>query len=170
MLLELLVHHEGLFMNVLRHLIEHIDKRTLQTFCALSAVNWRLNATIEAHPWWQYTRKLQRCLESIKTINTLRNKFITIREFNNNLTVYSYQSPNRKITIKPVGTLIIYNLHRGMVFDTIHTPKYHIVCEYPWKCHLYLRINGSKPEWLQKYKKIRYTRDKQAICDYIFDC
>jgi hypothetical protein len=145
MLLKLLGHHEELFAAILRRFIAAVDMCSL---CALGAVSRRLRDAVLALPWWRHCCKLSHCNSAIKTINILSNKFVTLRDFNNKLTTYSY-----------------YSLERGNIYDDtyyIHCtnkPSYimsHTVsgCKISkGRINTFIPINiiGDKPKWLNKY-------------------
>jgi hypothetical protein len=149
MLLKLLQHHEELFMAVLDHFTNGRDAREL---AAISAANWRLREFILALPWWQHAVKLQKCHNDIKSMNILRNEFVTIRGFYNDIVVYSYYPHNRN-SFNLRFNLNKYYVHRGFKqsYSIIHNvgKKYRIMkidVKYISIC-----VYGNKPEWLAKY-------------------
>jgi hypothetical protein len=147
MLLELLQHHEGIFVAVIDHLVSARDCHTLG---ALSAANRRLNIVVSAVPWWQHCRKMHNCHKLVKSINILQNKFVTIRELNDVITTYSYY---------PYGDVFkdgeAYYVHNNTKksYRYIYHTKYSRMGAY--RCgRINISIKGSVPEWVYRYNYI----------------
>jgi hypothetical protein len=147
MLLNLLDHHEDLLRAVLGRFVAAYDVRSL---AALSAVNWCLYAAVGALPWWQHYCKLRHCNASIKSINILRNKFITMRDFNNNLVTYSYY---------PLDRINLYNTMPNAYYIHHNINKSYRITHDAWKYNIEdlksqfisIKIYGKVPAWIRKY-------------------
>jgi hypothetical protein len=68
MLINLLEHHSALFEAIISAIINDNIVRIKHALRALSATNWRLNAAVLAHPWWQQCRKMDAVLRDINNI------------------------------------------------------------------------------------------------------
>jgi hypothetical protein len=161
MLLELLEHHEGLFTAAVWPLIWRRDCRSL---AALSATCGRLREYLLKLPHVQHTLKFKRSLSSIKHINILYNKYVTIRECGNKLAIY-WCWREYKINRRIISDYYIYSFPKRVPGCLRHGKRIKYM-RVLYSDHMYIKINGIIPDWIKKYEelieinynKINYSR------------
>ncbi len=149
MLLELLNHHEDLFLAV-------ISARKSADLAVLGATCRQLNSIINALVIYKHYKLFHASLKIIKTINILINDRTTLREFNNNLHVYVYHYP-------------VYESYKARIWYAIFSTNNiefsieEIVCKTSirTKYNTFRRFDMSVepvPNWLSKYIDAKLVR------------
>jgi hypothetical protein len=170
MLLKLLEHREELFAAVLGRFIEARDCHSLG---ALSGTNWRLYAAVWALPWWQHCRKLLPILTSIRNINILYNKYISIRDYNNKLSIYSCWESMRQTSVRThrYTNYIIYYVYQYPSMGEYIITHYNTHVNIAFRVaenYISIHIDGKVPEWINKYNI--YVNIDYTTSGYYFDC
>ncbi len=161
MLLELLNHHEDLFMAAIRPLI---CARKAVYLAALSATCRRLRDFLVVEvPIYIHYKLFNNSLKNIKRINIINNKYLSIREYDGNLHIYRYIRAYLDYTNK-------WRESRYAVWDTKKCKYYWI--EYDNKIKTFdnhvsnipicIQIVGEIPTWVTKCAKL-------CLVDYIMD-
>jgi hypothetical protein len=168
MLLDLLEHHEDLFLAVIGRFIG----QNMRVLAALSTVNRRLNGIVSSLCWPKHAQKLHHSLSLIKTINILQNKYVSLREFNGCVTVYSCWEISRYTgdfseMHDPVH-YYIYNTSRSFHNLLIHGETIISRRINIYDCGFTIIINGNIPEWIKHYNV--FTINQQThLENYIFN-
>jgi hypothetical protein len=144
MLLDLLAHCDGVFYAAILPLIDGRDCRSL---CALSAVNWRLNAAILALDWWQHCRKMRSCMDLIKSMNTLYNNYTTIRDFNGKITTYCCDRYVHSVSKHPK----VFRVWNEREYYKFYDNRLSLYSNNIRSIVMPLNISGNIPSWLIKY-------------------
>jgi hypothetical protein len=164
MLLELIDHSEGLFAAVLEHLVEARDCHTLG---ALGATNRRIWAAILALPMRQHWRKMKGCSDAIKAINILRNEFITIRDFNNDVVVYSYYTYEQFVSADLADRCYVHrhNKQSYIIMNSMNGYERQNIIRQS----ILISINNTTPRWLGKYKSYIFCTTGMELKRYMFN-
>ncbi len=165
MLLELLNHHEDLFMAAVGPLI---DARKAADLARLAACCRQMRLFIYTISFYKHSRLLCQSLKIVKDMNILDNERCSIKEYDNDLHIFRYLPVS-------VDTRYIHILDNNYYIRTIKARKfYHIECSIRriWitESNDYGRFSiyivGPVPLWISKYSI--NTMNKKPPC-YTFD-
>jgi hypothetical protein len=168
MLLELLNHHQELFLAAIGPLIGARKAADLATLGASCRQLWDfLAAEVPLYGHYQLSKKY---LNDIKSINMLCNKYITIRECMGDLRTISYWSCERYINAR-IGYKTCqeyriwipdYSCLHVLMFDS------KIIVKQANKCPICINIIGEIPQWLAKYNKRIAITQNDSYHNYTF--
>jgi hypothetical protein len=153
MLLELLDHHHELLSAVIKPLL---DGRNCADVRNLAASCRQIRQFLAAETLLRHYLQFQKSLKNVKSINILSNKYTTIRDYNNKLSVYvcieHYDNNIIKFKHNSYTMYYVWNSkfnHKGYTIshyiDKVVTLPYTYV--HDRRCYIYKTI----PPWLQKY-------------------
>jgi hypothetical protein len=150
MLLELLNHHEDLFMAAVGPLI---GARNAADLARLAASCRQLNSFIATIDFYKHSKLFNNSLKFIKSINILSNKYCSIKEYNNKLHIYTYEQGGYSCEQKySVWTSNEYGEQNSYVSMFIyHGTKVRTIYSVSILPCFNINIIGPIPEWLQKY-------------------
>jgi hypothetical protein len=154
MLLELLIHHEYIFINIVKNFIDTPNRANLRALCGLLGVSSAINRALMDIPKAQYILKLRRTIDKIKSMRTITlldtlGELSKIKYINNKVSYYSYNN-NR---------LLICSVHKECV-EPISTK--HIFHRYG-KYLIFYSIK-PRPDWLLHLEKIGIIRCTFSSC------
>jgi hypothetical protein len=151
MLLELLNHHEDLFLAAVGPLI---GARKTADLARLAASCRRLRMFIGTTLFYKHYVCFQHSLKNIKSMNILSNEYCSIKEYNNDLHVFRYEPIpigatypniyNNRYCIRTIKTRILYSIihdrERTMIKRDLS-----IISSFS------MFVRGSLPSWINKY-------------------
>ncbi len=149
MLLELLNHHEDLFIIIIEPLI---GARRAADLAALAACCRQMSLFIGITPFYKHSKSLCCSLKNIKSMNIISNEYCSIKEYNNDLHVFRYSPP----------PAYDYRFHPYTDYYYIRTIKarifYRIRCNEEIKIsknhddtHINIYVKDHVPSWISKY-------------------
>ncbi len=148
MLLELLKHHEYIFINIVKNFIDEPDRINLRALCGLLGVNSAVNRALMTIPKIQYILKLRHTINKIKSMRTITlldtlGEVSKIKYIDNKVSYYSYSNKN----------LLIRTVHSRKNDNTRSISTKHFFHGYSKYLILYL-IEETKPDWILHLEKI----------------
>jgi hypothetical protein len=167
MLLELLEHHSDLLKAAILPLIWRRDCRSL---AALSATcRWLRNYVLNV-PQIVHILKLGPSLRKIKNINILYNKYVNIREYDNKMVIYSCWEYNRSSYDSCNNTIeyYVYILPIRQWIMILHNDKIKITPGGSMGSDIYMKIEGSVPNWISKYDEHLIINTRDVWDDFTF--
>ncbi len=157
MLLELLQHHQDLFLATIEPLI---GARKFVDLVRLTATCQQIRDFL-AHrvPFYTHFWRMKDSLNNIKSINILMNKRSIIREYNGKLQLTTYWHYNiaANSVIKYIEPLSfgIWNASKFSWTD-INENLQKVTITYSIGTKICIGIIGVIPQWLYKYGKVMY--------------
>ncbi len=147
MLLELLQHHHGLFLAAIEPLI---GARKVADLAALAASCRLLHGIINDLALYKHHNNFQKSLNEIKSINTLYNNCVTIRDYNDTLVIYHWRGSHTRA--KKMVQYYIWNFKN----NTYHSlTQYHVgvvrYFQHSFNSCATMHIKNQIPIWLLKY-------------------
>jgi hypothetical protein len=150
MLLELLNHHEDLFLAAIRPLI---GTRRTADLAALAASCRQLRLFIAELPFYKHYKLLCSSLKAVKSMNTLSNKHCSIKEYNNDLHIFRYKSvisTNTRFASMIDDEYYIRTIKARILYYIRCSSKIEIT-EINDIDRLTICIDGPIPLWVSKY-------------------
>jgi hypothetical protein len=165
MLLELLQHHQDIFLAAIWPLICARNAASLFAVAASCRQLWTFLAA--EVPLLRHYVRMRGCLLQISAINIIYSKYATLREHNNKFHMISYWDNFRRNT--PVISHMsdfVYVIHSFI--DSSERIIYHrndnnnaniinITTKRTIDYAVHVHIVGAIPQWLQKYIKCEYV-------------
>ncbi len=160
MLLELLKHHEDLFMAVIE---PFIGARKAADLARLAATCRQLRLFVGTIPFYNHCVCFRWSLKNIKSMNTLSNEYCSIKEYNNDLHMFRYDPAviwSRRVHLLE-DNYYIRTIKRRIFYRIRCTDRISIIKNND-AGGVVICINGPVPLWINKYPI--YIMDKALQC------
>jgi hypothetical protein len=136
-----------------------IGARKAADLAALGATCRQLRSFIAAIPLYKHYKLFNNSLKSIKNINILSNKYVSIREHYDGLHIYIYTSVwLNSIGYKSVERYIMLSVKKHKYYRIEHWNKIKISDRVILDDKFIINIEGSIPTWISKYKNLLISK------------